>query len=231
MPSYRKNAARLPAGFAALSGGLLTLVAVMIPISCMSPVVEQHASTRPDDSLLLADTDFRDALAGGIIGSKHDFSRDPKNPRDLCLTCHTPHLTAARAPLLDRSPAPARSVALRQAFGAELSAASLLCMSCHDGVTAKDVYTSTHSMVLSEELGGYPAPSRALSSHPIGNEYPLADTKYHSISMVQSDGRIKLPAGRVQCTSCHDPHNTERHPKMLVKSNNHSSLCLSCHRI
>jgi predicted CXXCH cytochrome family protein len=206
-------------------------MAFLVPLSCEKPIVEKSATTQPAESLTLAEADFRDALAGGIIGSKHDFSRDPKNPRDLCLTCHTPHITAARAPLLDRAPRPSVTVALRQAFGAELSSASLLCLSCHDGVTAKDVYTSSHATTLAEQLGSYQIGSRALSSHPIGFKYPIAEQKYHSIAVVEADGRIRLPGDRVQCTSCHDPHNTERHPKMLVKSNRRSGLCLSCHRI
>jgi predicted CXXCH cytochrome family protein len=40
-----------------------------------------------------------------------------------------------------------------------------------------------------------------------------------------------LPGGRIQCVTCHDPHNSGRHEGMLVKSNRRSRLCLSCHRI
>jgi predicted CXXCH cytochrome family protein len=104
-------------------------------------------------------------------------------------------------------------------------------LSCHDGVTAPDVYSSSHSTTWIGQLGSSQLGSGPLSSHPIGNQYPLANSKYHGIAGVQADGRVKLPGGRVQCTSCHDPHNTERHPSMLVKSNNRSALCLSCHRL
>jgi predicted CXXCH cytochrome family protein len=48
---------------------------------------------------------------------------------------------------------------------------------------------------------------------------------------VTADGRIKLPDGRIQCTTCHDPHNTQRHAGMLVISNDRSRLCLACHRL
>ena len=47
----------------------------------------------------------------------------------------------------------------------------------------------------------------------------------------QADGAVKLPDGRIQCISCHDPHNTGRHAGMLVKSDHRSNLCLTCHRL
>ncbi|MBN4058944.1 cytochrome c3 family protein [bacterium AH-315-J04] len=39
-----------------------------------------------------------------------------------------------------------------------------------------------------------------------------------------------MPNGRVECTSCHDPHNQSGAPYMLVKSNARSALCLTCHK-
>jgi predicted CXXCH cytochrome family protein len=71
-----------------------------------------------------------------------------------------------------------------------------------------------------------------LTGHPIGIAYPIADPRYHPVASLSApDSRIPLPDGRVQCISCHDPHNTGRHPAMLVRSNRGSGLCLSCHRL
>jgi predicted CXXCH cytochrome family protein len=201
-------------------------------IGCVeAPKARPRATTRPSDFGAVDTEPWTEALAGGLVGSKHDFSLDGESPRDLCLSCHTPHITAAKAPLLDRSPRAARVVSLRQAYNEELDSATLLCLSCHDGVTATDVYSSSHATQWIGQLGSSQLGAGPLSSHPIGNQYPLADAKYHGVASVQADGRIKLPRGRLQCISCHDPHNTERHPAMLVKSNNRSALCLACHRL
>ena len=38
-----------------------------------------------------------------------------------------------------------------------------------------------------------------------------------------------LPDGRVECISCHDHHEEEGLPHLLVISNKRSALCLTCH--
>ena len=43
-------------------------------------------------------------------------------------------------------------------------------------------------------------------------------------------GKVLLPDGKIECTSCHDPHNQSGQPHMLVKSNRGSALCLTCHK-
>jgi len=40
---------------------------------------------------------------------------------------------------------------------------------------------------------------------------------------------VKISAGLVQCTSCHDPHRADT-PTFLRTNNNASNLCLTCHR-
>ena len=42
-------------------------------------------------------------------------------------------------------------------------------------------------------------------------------------------GTVTLPGGRVECISCHDPHNAAGEANMLVTSNARSALCLTCH--
>ena len=38
-----------------------------------------------------------------------------------------------------------------------------------------------------------------------------------------------LFADQLECASCHDVHNSYGQPKLLVKSNAGSALCLTCH--
>lgn len=172
------------------------------------------------------------AHAGGLIGSKHDFSDGGRLPGNLCLPCHSPHITAAEAPLLIQRSAASQPI---RAFGSKagvLDAASLVCLSCHDGVVAHDVFAGAHGASWSDlSTSGIPVGGTRLTSHPVGVEYPANDPKYRSATEVTTVAKLKLPDGRMQCTTCHDPHNTERHPSMLQMSNERSRLCLSCHRI
>lgn len=172
------------------------------------------------------------AQSGGLLGSKHDFSDGGRLPGNLCLPCHAPHITASEAPLLIRRSAASQPI---RAFGSKagvLDAASLVCLSCHDGVVASDVFAGAHGASWSDlSTRGIPVGGTRLTSHPVGVEYPTGDPKYRSAEEVSSVNGLKLPEGRLQCTTCHDPHNTARHPSMLQMSNERSRMCLSCHRI
>lgn len=165
-----------------------------------------------------------------LVGGPHDFSEGRGDARSLCLTCHTPEgmTDGAARPPADRL---SRAAAvLAQDADRELDRHSLVCLGCHDGVIASDVFTTAHAASLApfgfgEEL------SAALAGHPIGGRYPSDHPRYRDANVVTRDGRIRLPEGRVQCVSCHDPHHAGGHPAMLVKSNERSALCLSCHRL
>lgn len=170
-------------------------------------------------------------VLSGLIGSKHDFSNKGEQARDLCTACHTPHAPDAPPSRSGSNGPELQPLRPYQAIGIELDSPSLLCLSCHDGVIAPDVYGTGHSVLPAGQLGRSKADLNYLRSHPIGVKYPIADPKFQPSASVSSDETIKLPGGRIQCTSCHDPHNTRGIPAMLVKSNDRSRLCLSCHRM
>ncbi len=166
-----------------------------------------------------ADPAARPTYVSGLLGSPHDFSRGDAHPRDLCLPCHAAHLP-------DRGPSwPAYS-----ADDVELDRGSLLCLSCHDGVVASDVFTSSHATRLASQVGASQLGFGGLQGHPVGIDYPVGSPTYHPPAAAQQQG-VLLPDRRVQCSSCHDPHNVKRLPGMLVTSNERSRLCLSCHRL
>ncbi len=159
----------------------------------------------------------------GLIGSKHDFTEQGAFTSDLCLPCHAPHMTSQDAALLTRD-VPNESRQGRSTERVVFDASSLLCLSCHDGITAQDVYATTHAAI------GITLTDRSrLTTHPVGVRYRPTDPRYHSAAAVQQT--LPLPGGRIQCVTCHDPHNTGRHPGMLVISNDRSRLCLTCHRL
>ncbi|QDV92049.1 Doubled CXXCH motif (Paired_CXXCH_1) [Phycisphaerae bacterium RAS2] len=165
-----------------------------------------------------------------MVGGPHDFSDGRGDARSLCLTCHTPEgmTDGAARPPAERLPR-SRAV-LAQDSDRELDRHSLVCLGCHDGVIATDVFTTAHAASLAS-LGPSGDRSPALAGHPIGGRYPSDHPRYRAASIATRDGRIRLPGGRVQCVSCHDPHDAGSHPAMLVKSNERSALCLSCHRL
>lgn len=211
------------------------VLAAFVVISCtQEPETEQVASDSTDNGSpgkLGAVTDVKNLLAAGLVGSSHDFRQAGGEAMDLCSACHTPHIAVGRAPLLDKRPQTMAAVRPYQARGVELDDSTLLCLSCHDGVMASDVFSYAHATRSPTPLGTSWIGSGSLTSHPIGVKYPAADPTYNAAAAVTADGRIKLPNGRVQCISCHDPHNTHRVRGMLVNSNEGSRLCLSCHHL
>jgi predicted CXXCH cytochrome family protein len=68
------------------------------------------------------------------------------------------------------------------------------------------------------------------TDHPVGVEYPQFGKGYRPMTSVLSSGVVTLPNGKVECTSCHDPHNEAEVDKMLVMSDDRSALCLTCHK-
>lgn len=170
------------------------------------------------------------SYASRLLGGPHDFSNGRGDARSLCLTCHTPEgmTDGAARPPADRLPRAA--AVLAQDADRELDRHSLVCLGCHDGVIATDVFTTAHAARLARFEPGEER-SAALAGHPIGGRYPSDHPRYRAANAVTRDGRIRLPEGRVQCVSCHDPHHAGGHPAMLVKSNERSALCLSCHRL
>jgi predicted CXXCH cytochrome family protein len=167
-------------------------------------------------------------LVSGLIGSKHDFTQNGRLGRDLCLPCHTPHLASAPTPRFDRRPETTLPLRPYDAPGIELTGWSLLCLGCHDGVTAPDVYSSAHALIADDALGNSRLGTTGLRSHPVGIVYPANGEGYHPRAAVEAAGLL-LPDGRIQCTTCHDAHNTHRHSGMLKISNQQSRLCLTCH--
>ena len=79
----------------------------------------------------------------------------------------------------------------------------------------------------------------------LSNDHPISFV--YSSSLASSDGELYDPedpghseiqpllknyssatGGNFECSSCHDPHNSD-YPPFLVKNNNQSALCLTCH--
>lgn len=107
-------------------------------------------------------------------------------------------------------------------------ATSLICLGCHDGTVAVSVLGASHAL-LAGQREGFDAPDGFVwRDHPIGVPYPTDRGQYHPRAAVETQG-VRLPDGRMECVSCHDPHNEHGGDNMLIMSNRRSALCLTCH--
>lgn len=171
----------------------------------------------------------------GLKGSKHDFTDEAWTGGDLCVACH------AQAPeQLPEAPLWGPSQSFNEAFGEAINAppgerprlpgaGSMICMRCHDGALASDMFGGLSAPAAVNHR--HPAVMTAghATNHPVGVAYPQHDRGFHPMHAVVSEGMVRLPDGRVECISCHDPHNQAGARFMLTKSNARSALCLTCH--
>lgn len=189
------------------------------------------------------------AMGQSIVNSGHDFHGNSWSGGEICVPCHTPHNATATsdAPLWNRalntSTYTLYSGFDMQASAAQPGTASKLCLSCHDGAVALEnfggVTTGTTNITGRANLG-----STLADDHPVGITYNTAlvgtgtsqDNELYDPSTQNSGlgGTIDadlLVSSKVECSSCHDPHNNQ-HGNFLVMDNSGtkgSDLCLTCH--
>ena len=157
----------------------------------------------------------------------------------VCLPCHTPH--NAETDTDENSMVLWNHALTSQTFemyttlaghaGDQPEGASKLCLSCHDGITAIDSYGGTAGSVTIPPYRPTHLGIDLRDDHPIGIEYPPPDglsgykdaSTFTEVKVVTIDGK-----DRVECTSCHDPHNNSL-GDFLRQTMSGSALCLECH--
>ncbi len=134
---------------------------------------------------------------------------------------------------------------------------SLACLSCHDNTIALDQIINRPSSQLGTNPSGQTIETCATTCHvganPVGginfqgtnlgtdlqNDHPISivyDPSKDPNFLPASNGKVgNLPlygsnADRVECASCHNPHDNSNRP-FLRMSNANSALCLTCHDI
>ena len=199
--------------------------------------------------------------AGTIVNTAHDFSASGWSGGEICVACHTPHnadTTVADAPLWNHA-ITGETFTMYTGTGTmdatqdpQPNGTSLLCLSCHDGVTALDSFGGNVGSIV---MGGSSAIGFGAASltndHPISIEY---DTALAAIDLGLHDpaatavtiglggdkprtGTVDsemLSGGKVECSSCHDVHNGAVGPgtnfePLLKVSKAGSTICLTCH--
>jgi len=128
---------------------------------------------------------------------------------------------------------------------------SNLCMSCHDGtVGVNDLGNPANDTGANPTMGSgneLDASGRIASGRPtnmgssLTDDHPVNFT--YDAALATADGELVTPdssayvdaahtvplfSGKVQCASCHDPHNNTNEP-FLTKANTGSQLCSTCH--
>ena len=164
-----------------------------------------------------------------------------------CTFCHAPHSgVGGNTPLWNQTLStqtytPYTSTTYKQQGSAQpiLGKSSSLCLSCHDGTVAIGqtaaygkipVTGSMNNMdVFGTNLGG---------SHPFSLVLPIKDAPDLAASLaaqgVTADPTqaVKLVAGNVECTSCHNAHvqgiDTVAQ-NFLVRDSSNGQMCLACH--
>ena len=187
-------------------------------------------------------------VKSGVIGSRHDVDGYG------CKSCHAPHNgSVAIAPGTDQSTgqvllwdrdfsslafetydSPTMNEKAEEVGGLLLlntqsRVYTLLCMSCHDGVTTPDMVLST-----SDKVGSLTDSYGLTNDHPVNviwSHQTLAGGQPSCSNCHDFHGQpsaLPFYSGYVQCSSCHDPHS-RANENFLRISNTNSALCLFCH--
>jgi len=170
---------------------------------------------------------------GDIKGSKHDFSDEAWSGGNPCSVCHTAETDEppAAAPLWDANADLNRTFGVSLEDSKKAGLGTNICLRCHDGTIARDtIGSATGERFANKEHRGLFEAGHETSEHPVGVEYPLHEKGYKPMVTVLAKGTVALPDGKVECISCHDPHDMSGLKYMLVDTNARSKLCLTCHR-
>ena len=161
---------------------------------------------------------------------------------EICIFCHTPHDSKPSSPLWNKEdPGMAYvlySSSTAQGVPGQPDGSSVLCLSCHDGTIALgNVLSRTEDILFAGGVTRMPA-GRSNLTTDLSDDHPVSFV--YNAALAASDGQLRDPAsvmhpvviegGKVQCRSCHDPHNNI-YPDFLVASNQFSGLCISCHDV
>jgi hypothetical protein len=178
------------------------------------------------------------AQHGGVRDTVHNLSATGPgeiralSEREICKFCHIPHNAVVPSPLWGHALSRAiydtpelRGLGGQRGAVPQPDGASRLCLSCHDGTVALG------------DIGGEPSPIMMVGnqrlvagrrghlgtdltgSHPIsfivrGGEAALddvdADMGLRPLAAILSDRDVRVDnLGKMQCTTCHDPHSDD----------------------
>jgi hypothetical protein len=197
-------------------------------------------------------------FAGVLVGSAHDFSKAGWNTgAKVCVTCHTPHgssTSAADAHLWNHTLQTTTytlytSPILKAAIG-QPGGNSKLCLSCHDVTVTIDSFgggTGTTMIANAPDKANSNIGNTLANDHPIGFVYDAALATAHGSLFDPTTTNVIIGAsptksgtivatmlfnGKLECSSCHDVHNTftmgAAGTGMMKLDSADSKICTAC---
>jgi len=180
-----------------------------------------------------------------IVNTPHNLSVNgagnitANSESEICLFCHTSHAARPVGPLWNRNdPGVTYNVYSSSTTKANISqptGSSVLCLSCHDGTIALGNIVSRKNIIDFSPYTTMPTGKSNLGTD-LRNDHPIS---FNYTSNLSASGELKEPnaitppvsleKGRVECTSCHDPHKNIN-SDFLKASTEYSNICLSCHK-
>lgn len=176
----------------------------------------------------------------------------------ICVFCHTPHNSDANStrPLWVRTTVDVQQIYSSNTMNGKPALANLtvakLCLSCHDGSvapgsTAANLGTSTNTTLDNADLiraqyniGGATDATEVgdlSDDHPVGMNY--TDNKAAD-DVAGSNARLRdigaggpqqgwFKGGIMECSTCHEVHNSTPNAKFLRVTRDSSGICRTCH--
>ncbi|MFQ5527551.1 MAG: cytochrome c3 family protein [Thermoanaerobaculia bacterium] len=177
---------------------------------------------------------------------------------EVCKFCHIPHNAQVAEPLWSRPLSEAqyltpnvRDTSGRRSQAPQPDGSSRLCLSCHDGTIAlgeivgesqplamagAERLSAGHKGYIGTDLSGDHPISFSLLDANLQDAKPDSDIAIRSPSAIVSEGQVPLDAqGKMQCTTCHDPHADRYYvpdlvPRFWIRPTV-DEVCLSCHAL
>ncbi len=177
---------------------------------------------------------------------------------EVCKFCHIPHSAIAPQPLWGHTLSPVaryETSRLRSAAGftpaPQPDGSSRLCLSCHDGTVALGEIAGAGRVTMAgpqrlgpgqrghlgtDLSGGHPISFSLRTGESTGRN-DGADIGLRPSSSILLDAKVRLDRdGKMQCTTCHDPHSDRysradrRVPGFWVAATV-EEVCLACHEL
>ena len=105
---------------------------------------------------------------------------------------------------------------------------SLLCLSCHDGVTSSFTPAMKNLNMVGARTGSAYNSYGLTNDHPVNIAYdPTKDTSLQPVASVTANLPLYGTTNSVQCGTCHEPHNNTN--TNYLRMANNTTMCTTCH--
>jgi predicted CXXCH cytochrome family protein len=185
----------------------------------------------------------------GVKDTVHNLSvSGPGNVKSVdavavCDFCHISHSPVKNKGLWNRSKSQAVYIPYTSSTAVanpgQPTGTSVMCLSCHDGTIALGkVLNRGTPLAMAAGAGGRMPPGKGLQGTDLSDDHPISF--HYSSGLASQNGELAIPGtisdqlpldrnGELQCTTCHDPHDSP-YEKLLRMSNLGSQICVECHQ-